>query len=827
MKAVIMAGGKGTRLRPLTCNQPKPMVPIVNRPMMEHIIYLLKKHQFDDIYVTLFYLAESVENYFNDGRQFGVGMKYFTEDQPLGTAGSVKNIEKYLDQTFLVISGDALTDINLEEAVRFHRAKGATATLILTKVENPLEYGVVITDPDGKVRRFLEKPGWGEVFSDTVNTGIYILEPRIFKYFDSGKAFDFSKDLFPLLMAKGEPLYGYVAPGYWSDIGNLEQYRQAHYDVLTGKVAVSALGRELKPGVWVGDSVEVDPEVQIEAPVLLGNYCRIEPQTKLGSFTVVGDYGIIREGSSIKRGVLWDHCYVGPNSEIRGAVLCHHTHLKGKNAVFEGAVLGEGVSVGAKTIIKSQVKVWPEKEIDSGTILNESLIWAKKSSRSLFGDSGISGTVNQEISPELAAKLGAIFGSHLKPGAKTVVSSDNFKASRVLKRALVSGLMAAGIDVYDLGTMTTPVTRYALVALGAKGGVHLRISPKDPDGVLIEFMDAQGMNVDKNTERSLENSFFSEDFPRIAADTMGEITFVPQLVEPYLQGILSPEIQNLIINRNFKIVALYEPAGLSVILPGLLEELGCRVIISNGFSGEMESRPKTIRELMGALNRVAEDIQTGQADLGVIVDNNAERLIVLDENGEILKEEQLTGLLTYQILQYKPEAAIPVQVTAPHFIENLAKEFHGKVIRTKANPRSLMEKVVQEKLFPALDGKGSYHPHFDALFSLIQILEFLALKQISLAEAKQLIPVVERSYQEVDCPWDQKGRIMRNLFEENKGREVEMTDGLKVFHNEGWALVLPDAEEPVFRVYSEANTPEEADALSQMYMNRINELQLE
>lgn len=174
MKAVIMAGGKGTRLRPLTCNKPKPMVPIVNRPMMEHIIYLLKKHGFEDVWITLFYLPELIQNYFGDGTDFGMKIRYSLEDSPLGTAGSVKKIINEFTETFLVISGDALTDINLEEAVRFHKEKKAKATIVLTKVASPLEYGVVIADQQGKVNRFLEKPGWGEVFSDTVNTGIYI-----------------------------------------------------------------------------------------------------------------------------------------------------------------------------------------------------------------------------------------------------------------------------------------------------------------------------------------------------------------------------------------------------------------------------------------------------------------------------------------------------------------------------------------------------------------------------------------------------------------------------------------------------------------------------
>ena len=242
MKAVIMAGGKGTRLRPLTCNKPKPMVPIVNRPMMEHIIYLLQKHGFNEVWITLFYLPELIRNYFGDGSEFGMKINYSLEETPLGTAGSVKKVVDNLNDTFLVISGDALTDINLEKAIKFHKAKKVKATIVLTKVPNPLEYGVVIADQKGEVKRFLEKPGWGEVFSDTVNTGIYILEPEVFNLFESGSEFDFSKNLFPMLLDKGESIGGFVADGYWSDIGNLEQYRQAHYDVLTGKVKGSIPG---------------------------------------------------------------------------------------------------------------------------------------------------------------------------------------------------------------------------------------------------------------------------------------------------------------------------------------------------------------------------------------------------------------------------------------------------------------------------------------------------------------------------------------------------------------------------------------------------------
>ncbi len=825
LKAVIMAGGKGTRLRPLTCNKPKPMVPIANRPMMEHIVYLLKKHQFDEVMVTLFYLPEAIENYFGDGRDFGMTMRYFIEETPLGTAGSVRNIGDDLDDTFLVISGDALTDIDLAAAVRFHRAKGATATIVLTKVDNPLEYGVVITDEQGAVKRFLEKPGWGEVFSDTVNTGIYILEPKVFSYFEKGREFDFGKNLFPMLLANDEPMYGYVAPGYWSDIGNLEQYRQAHYDALTGNVKVSIPGREIKPGLWVGEGVELDPAARIGTPVLLGDYCRVKAGAEIGGFSVLGEYGMVQEGASVKRSILWNHCFVGNYAEVRGATLCHHVHLKGKNAIYEGAVLGEGATLGLKAVVKPEVKVWPNKQIDSGSVLNDSLIWAKKGSKGLFGEAGISGTFNQELTPEVAAKLGAVFGAQLKPGAHATLSCDDFRAARVLKRAVIAGVLGAGVNVYDLGTMPTPIARYALAALRAKGGIHLRINPQDPEGLLIEFIDEQGLNVAKAVERSLENAFATEDFPRANVNTIGDLTFVPQLVQPYLNGLVTPEVRQLIARSQLKVVASFDQGGLSLLLPPLLADLNCQLIQADS-EADLLPRPRMVQELLGALTRVGATIQTNQANLGVIVDNNAERLILLDENGEILKEEQLVALLSLLVLKYHPQAAIPVQVTAPQYLEDLAREYHGRVIRTKVNPRSLMEKLAQEKLFPTGNGDGSYLPQFDALFTLVRVLELLAREGLSLAEAKRIIPNVERGYREVDCPWEEKGRVMRNLYEESKDQPLEMTDGLKVFHEQGWALVLPDADEPIFRIYAEAGTGEEADALTQHYLSRISALQL-
>src|SRR3989442_8194797 len=202
-----MAGGEGTRLRPLTSNQPKPMMPLANRPLMEHVVRLLKEHGFDDVVVTLAFLPQAIRTYFGDGSELGVRMVYATEEMPLGTAGSVRNARDELDEPFLVVSGDVVTDVDLSEILRFHRERGALATIALKAMENPLEFGIVITREDGSIERFLEKPTWGQVFSDTINTGIYVLEPEIFDHIPEGVV-DFSGDVFPALLEKGKPLYG-------------------------------------------------------------------------------------------------------------------------------------------------------------------------------------------------------------------------------------------------------------------------------------------------------------------------------------------------------------------------------------------------------------------------------------------------------------------------------------------------------------------------------------------------------------------------------------------------------------------------------------------
>ena len=352
MRAVVMAGGEGTRLRPLTSNQPKPMVPIVGKPCMEHILELLREHGFEDVVVTVAFLPQAIRSYFGDGENLGLNIEYSVEESPLGTAGSVRLGSDRLDDTFLVISGDALCDIDLGKIVEFHKEKGAAVTIGLKSVENPLEFGIVVTDEDGRVERFLEKPSWGQVFSDTINTGIYVLEPEVLRHIPTDRPYDFSKELFPLLLEMGRPIYGYVCDGYWQDIGNLDQYRQANFDALDEKVRLNVSGPE-DPRRRVGRRGRRDRRRRRRrgAGVHRQLLHASRPRRRSARTRVLGPGTTLRERAPRLTLVIDASCYIGRSASVEGAILGRDCDVRAHARVHEGVAIGDQVTLGDQSVI--------------------------------------------------------------------------------------------------------------------------------------------------------------------------------------------------------------------------------------------------------------------------------------------------------------------------------------------------------------------------------------------------------------------------------------------------------------------------------------------
>lgn len=815
MKAVIMAGGEGARLRPLTCNHPKPMVPLLGRPMMEYIIKLLSRHNMQELAVTLQYLPESIKEHFEDGEEWGVCLSYFLENEPLGTAGSVKNAASLLNETFLVISGDCLTDMDLTAAVRFHLRKKALATIVLTSRDDPLEYGVVMTDRLGKITRFLEKPGWGEVFSDTVNTGIYILEPEVLRYIPDGKKFDFSRDLFPMLLAEGKPLYGCVLPGYWCDIGSLEEYIKAQHDMLSGKVSVQIPAPEKEKGVWVYPDVELADDSRLLPPVFIGPGSRVEAGTTIGEHSIIGAHNCIGPGAKVERGITWEGVNLAAGSVLKGGILGQKSFLDEGAVVNEESVLGDRCMLGKGSIIRPGVKVWPDKRVESGVVLRANLVWGSRARRFLFGVDGIRGRLDTDLRPETVVSLGASFGFILGRGRRAVVGSEpGVAASGLLRDGIKVGLRSAGIEVYDLGEVTCAMARFAVTMSGAQGGAYLYTPPGEKESLCLRFLDSEGLNFSRSDERKLEQLYCRDDFVRVLpGELMGEVQ-VPAMEEKYkdylLQGVDRPAIQK----SKYEIV-LSCPSGLvRDLLFSLLEELGCSLLYlpqpcSSAFSPRLFAE-ETVRE-------------TGKkagADLGAVLNPDGERLYLTTANGRLLEDEELQALITLLQLRHRFLPSIVVPVTAPCVHEELAQHLRGQVIRTSTSSRKRME---------GLRSAGvSFPPQtFDGIRILLELLDFMTAEQKDLEELLQEIPPFHLKEKKIPCPWNQKGRIMRQLVEKTGSERVELIEGLKVYEPDGWALILPDAEEPAYRIIAEGRTRESAGSLADLYLERVRVLQQE
>ncbi|HEY7677317.1 MAG TPA: mannose-1-phosphate guanyltransferase [Candidatus Methylomirabilis sp.] len=827
MQAVIMAGGFGTRLRPLTNNIPKPMIPMANRPMMEHIVELVRAHGMTRLVTLLYFQPEVIERHFADGAEFGVEMTYLTATEDFGTAGAVKFAAPYLKEPFLVISGDVLTDFDLTQAIAFHRARGARATIVLTRVENPLQYGLVITDDEGRITRFLEKPTWSEVFTDTVNTGIYILEPEVLEFIPPGVEVDFSRDLFPLLMREEKALYGYVAAGYWRDVGDLIEYRLAHRDILAGAVRVNVPGSRVEGidrAIWLGEGSRVDFTAALRGAVFIGRHARVEANTRIIN-SVIGDRCVIQEGASISDSVLWADVHVGRGATLSENVVGTGSEIRARARLFEGALIADHCRIGEESVVKADVKVWPQKVVEEGATLSTSLVWGSKWSRAIFGAYGVTGLANAEISPEFAAKLGACFGATLREGAIVRTSRDPHRSSRMINRALICGLLSAGVDVHDLRVTPIPLVRYKMGAQGASAGTHVRRSPFDPQLVDIKFFDERGLNISSNRERSVERLFFREDFRRAGVESVGRLSFPEYDVEYYLDGVRRFVEAAALKARRLKVVVDYAYGTAVTVFPSLLGELGCEVIALNAYIDEARLT-KTEEEFRHALHQLSEIVRTLGADLGVLMDAGAEKIFLVDDKGDLIPDDLALCLFTLLVLRTQPKGAIGVPVTASGALDDLAQSFRAPLVRTKLAQRALMETAARDDVAFVGDGMGGYifphfQPAFDGMLATLKLLEMLAREGDRVHQLVRQIPQRFAVREQVSCPWERKGAVMRRLLEATREERRDLTDGVKLFLGEDWVALFPDQDRAAFHVVADASSRGRAEAMASKYRDLV------
>ncbi|CAN5514168.1 mannose-1-phosphate guanyltransferase [soil metagenome] len=664
------------------------------------------------------------------------------------------------------------------------------------------------------------------MFSDTINSGIFVLEPQIFDYIDADRPVDFSSEVFPALLADGKPLFGAVAEGYWEDVGTLEAYVSAHQDVLDGKVELDVPGFRLSEGVWLGEGAELHPDARLEGGAVIGDYSKIEAGARLGPYTVLGSNVRVRAESDLERVVVHDNAYLGHRVRLRGTVIGRATDLRNGVRCDEGSVLGDECFVGENAVIGSDVKVYPVKTVEAGATINSSIVWESRGARSLFGRDGVAGLANVDITPELAARVAMAYATTLRKDTNVVTSRDSSRSSRMLKRAMMSGLNAVGVNALDLEVASVPVTRFLTRQPDAVGGISVRLVAGDPQSVVIRFFDANGADITEDSQRKIERLFTREDFRRVFPAEIGDIGLPPRALEHYTVALEATIDIAAVRSAGFKLVVDYGYGSTSFVMPNVLAKLGADVLGVNPYAATVGAmafdRDHHAKE-------VAALVRASGAHLGAVLDPDGDRLTLIDDEGLVLDDTQsllaLVSLVSGHLVGDR--IALPVSVTSA--ARALATEHGVTVLPTKTSTPALMDAATTPGVGFAASGDGGFIlpgflPAFDAAATLVKVLELLAVTEQRLSKVVAGLPRVHLAHETVVTPWEQKGLVMRSLVEHSKDRELELVDGVKVLHGDSWALALPDPEDPVTHIWAEAPSDGDARRLAQEYARRIRQL---
>jgi mannose-1-phosphate guanylyltransferase/phosphomannomutase len=774
------------------------MVAVLDRSIMEHIVCHLHTFGVTEMVATLHYRPRAIRDHFGDGSDWGIRLHYTLETAPLGTAGSVKLGQRYLDETFLVVAGDALVDFDMQAFLDFHRSKGSRVSLCLTRVRDPSEFGIVITDDDGRVQRFLEKPGPSQVFSDTINTGIYLIEPEILDQVPKGEPYDFASDLFPALLEQDVAMYGYVAEGYWSDIGTLDQLRQAHWDLLDGKVNLPVNGNLLQENVWVGEGVQIAPDAVITGPCWFGDNVSIAQGARIGPYTALANNVEVEAHATVNRSIVRRNSFVGENSDLRNAMIGRRCIIEARCEIGDDVVIGPGCRLGRGVVVKQGVLVWPQKEIDAGSTVMENLVWESLMRPSIFGSRGVSGLANLHVTPEFAASLGRAFGTWVKKGRKVAVSRDAHPFSRMTKRALVSGLLSVGVDVDDLRECSAPVTRFLTIyGQEISGSVHVRIADEHPNVGLIEMYSSAGLPLNRGARRKIEATFHRADFPKVSINQVGRLTYPGGEHEHYLHHLLISLDGRALREHLNKVVFCSEDERTGSLFSFLLERLGVPYIHVGGGvrSAEDESVGRDVAAVASLNHAVA-----------VVLDRNSEEFFLVNEAGTVLSRERTEQLLTAAfILTAAPDEPVYLAPDHASFLRRLAGQQGRQVVLTRKEPAARLEEASEkEHSVERWLEFSHFYLGFDAIAGALRMFEFLAKRQKSLLDFDREVPPCHRQALVLPCPWEEMGRVMRELAQRPEVSITEVPEGVRLNFEGGRVYVIPSADQPQLTVTIES-----------------------
>lgn len=780
MKAIVMAGGEGTRLRPLTCAVPKPMVEILDKPMLEYTLEHLLTHDIHEAALTLAYHPSVITEYFDAHRPQSIELSYFIEDAPLGTAGSVKNAASFVDGTFLILSGDALTDIDLTQAASAHAQSGSIATIVLKKMGNPQGYGVVITDEDNMVERFVEKPGWEDVFSDTINTGLYLLEPEALELIPSGQAFDFAKDLFPLMMRKGMKIHGYVADGYWCDVGNIESYIRAHEDMLRGAVNAAIRGHNIG-GIWVGDGVALSSSALLQSPGFVGAGASVGDGAKIGRFSCIGAGARVGAHANIKRSVLHGGARVGRHAKLSGCVVASGCSVGERCSVYEGAVVGERCALGEDSRVAPRVRIWPEKCVGLGASANENIVWGYGERTGLFGRSGFAGDLGVDLTPQ---KLSRVFGAvaeHMS-GKSVAVCADGSAVCAAAQKQAAGILTLSGADVCALPPVPRPVLALTAQALGARLCLALRTHRQR---LYVDIFEPDLYMLGKSARKKIEERYFHQG-ELLANPACGREVFVGAADGFYINAVAQ--------KTDWSATAA---AGARVALAGMREVDGFleRVLTACG-----------VKALRIEGGDVAAGVRGEGADFGVRMGRDGALSVLYTPGGRVLGADECRMLGYYLVFSSFNKSSVCLPSGVLRGVTALADIFGVSYDFTS-------EEQARADLSP-----GQRQLLCDGFFAVCRLAEHIARTGATADELAALIAAPHVKVRAVGCDFEDIGRVIGAVYAQGGAHANE---GLRLDSGGGCGYICPHDSHPTILIRTEADTEEFAEELCDMYTDMV------
>lgn len=752
MKAVIMAGGEGKRLRPLTCTLPKPMARILGKPIIEYIFDCLLKNDVTGASVTLGYMPHIIENAYRSGYK-NLKLDFFREDKPLGTAGSVKNAAAEFDEPFIVISGDALCNFDLKKITAYHKACGAMITVVAANADDPREYGLVKIDKENRVRGFIEKPTWSQALSNLANTGVYVVEPKCLDLIPKGKSFDFASDLFPLMLEKDMPIFCYHTSDYWCDVGNIEAYLKCQRDVFDGKMQRSM--------PLAAEEIYVKKDLPkgnygIVPPVYIGENVEIADGAVVGPYAVADDNCFIGENAAVRYSVVLENGLLASKTKITGALVCSGAALKKGASMFENSVAGSGCVIGVDASVNPNILVWPGKIIGEGALVSSNLKYGSVESE-FFDDDGISENCGARLENGLCVRLGSAVGTHIK---KVGIASDGTKTAQMMKLAVVSGIIGAGGSIYDFGEAFEAQLNFSVNFFGLDFGIFI----VGEEEAKIKICGEGGLPVTGKLKREIENSMRKCEFKAASENEMTEKADMSGTKQLYFQQ--------------------------------LLKQAGAEI---EGTEVSFECENEKIRSI---LLDCAASFGFNESEETVFKINKSGTELTAYCSDKIYSHETLLAVCCDYEIKNGKSVAVPYD--SPAYFDELSDNRRAKVYRYLSSPADNADenarKLATEQIYVR-----------DALFLAIRLLSIMKEKNQKLGFLVSLLPQKTVFKKTVSIGFS--ASELSSIFGENKARSKNDYEGISLIKPKGKLLIIPKRNGKAVRILAQADTMEAAQEL--------------